>query len=153
MSTPARRRWVAVVWRIVCGLTRLAARDGIMILILHTYRSTSAWIPKRVMGRAQRFKKTRSDDGRLVFFSSRRRHTRYWRDWSSDVCSSDLFPGQIGLWQKPTVINNVETFINVPQILARGIDWFVTQGAGGSRGLKFVGVSGQIGRASCRERG
>src|SRR3712207_8733980 len=27
---------------------------------------------------------------RGVFFSSRRRHTRYWRDWSSDVCSSDL---------------------------------------------------------------
>src|SRR3712207_6967214 len=26
----------------------------------------------------------------VVFFSSRRRHTRYWRDWSSDVCSSDL---------------------------------------------------------------
>src|SRR3712207_7044488 len=26
------------------------------------------------------------------FFSSRRRHTRYWRDWSSDVCSSDLEP-------------------------------------------------------------
>src|SRR3712207_7823304 len=30
----------------------------------------------------------------LFFFSSRRRHTRYWRDWSSDVCSSDLvIPG------------------------------------------------------------
>src|SRR3712207_8519889 len=28
--------------------------------------------------------------GPLFFFSSRRRHTRYWRDWSSDVCSSDL---------------------------------------------------------------
>src|SRR5258707_40343 len=27
------------------------------------------------------------------FFSSRRRHTRYWRDWSSDVCSSDLWTG------------------------------------------------------------
>jgi NADH:ubiquinone oxidoreductase subunit F (NADH-binding)/NADH:ubiquinone oxidoreductase subunit E len=54
------------------------------------------------------------------------------------------FPGQIGLWQKPTVINNVETFINVPQILARGIDWFVAQGASGSRGLKFVGVSGHV---------
>src|SRR5258707_5409805 len=27
---------------------------------------------------------------RCVVFSSRRRHTRYWRDWSSDVCSSDL---------------------------------------------------------------
>src|SRR3712207_8580448 len=33
----------------------------------------------------------------MFFFSSRRRHTRYWRDWSSDVCSSDLpwpFPVQ-----------------------------------------------------------
>src|SRR5882757_5672135 len=28
----------------------------------------------------------------VFFFSSRRRHTRYWRDWSSDVCSSDLEP-------------------------------------------------------------
>src|SRR3712207_9582392 len=28
----------------------------------------------------------------FLFFSSRRRHTRYWRDWSSDVCSSDLSP-------------------------------------------------------------
>jgi NADH:ubiquinone oxidoreductase subunit F (NADH-binding) len=56
------------------------------------------------------------------------------------------FPGQIGLWQKPTVINNVETFINVPQILARGIEWFAAQGAGESRGLKFVGVSGHAAR-------
>src|SRR3712207_753747 len=40
----------------------------------------------------------------LFFFSSRRRHTRYWRDWSSDVCSSDLrkhgeegdLPGDVG---------------------------------------------------------
>src|SRR3712207_6925105 len=29
----------------------------------------------------------------FFFFSSRRRHTRYWRDWSSDVCSSDLIEG------------------------------------------------------------
>jgi NADH:ubiquinone oxidoreductase subunit F (NADH-binding) len=52
------------------------------------------------------------------------------------------FPVQAGLWQKPTVLNNVETFVNVPQILARGVDWFIAQGANGSRGLKFVGVSG-----------
>src|SRR5258707_4142849 len=31
----------------------------------------------------------------LFFFSSRRRHTRYWRDWSSDVCSSDLTPSGV----------------------------------------------------------
>src|SRR5947209_15588150 len=30
----------------------------------------------------------------FFFFSSRRRHTRYWRDWSSDVCSSDLFSSE-----------------------------------------------------------
>jgi formate dehydrogenase beta subunit len=54
------------------------------------------------------------------------------------------FPVQAGLWQKPTVINNVETFVNVPQILARGVEWFTTQGVGGSRGLKFVGVSGHV---------
>src|SRR3712207_9593459 len=33
----------------------------------------------------------------FFFFSSRRRHTRYWRDWSSDVCSSDL-GARIALW-------------------------------------------------------
>jgi NADH:ubiquinone oxidoreductase subunit F (NADH-binding)/NADH:ubiquinone oxidoreductase subunit E len=56
------------------------------------------------------------------------------------------FPGQVGLWQKPTVINNVETFANVPQILARGADWYRTAGVSGSRGLKFVGVSGHVAR-------
>src|SRR5215217_910448 len=33
----------------------------------------------------------------LFFFSSRRRHTRYWRDWSSDVCSSDLLDEQVAV--------------------------------------------------------
>jgi formate dehydrogenase beta subunit len=54
------------------------------------------------------------------------------------------FPGQVGLWQKPTVINNVETFANVPQILARGVEWFKNAGIAPSRGLKFVGISGHI---------
>ncbi len=40
------------------------------------------------------------------------------------------FPVQAGLFQKPTVLNNVETFANVPQILARGVEWFKSQGAG-----------------------
>src|SRR3712207_8868766 len=39
----------------------------------------------------------------LFFFSSRRRHTRYWRDWSSDVCSSDLERG-ITILAKNTAI-------------------------------------------------
>src|SRR3712207_4510843 len=35
-----------------------------------------------------------------VVFSSRRRHTRYWRDWSSDVCSSDLHHANLVPWQQ-----------------------------------------------------
>jgi NADH:ubiquinone oxidoreductase subunit F (NADH-binding)/NADH:ubiquinone oxidoreductase subunit E len=56
------------------------------------------------------------------------------------------FPGVVGLWQKPTVINNVETFINVPQILSRGVEWYKAAGRNGSRGFKFVGVSGHAAR-------
>ena len=44
------------------------------------------------------------------------------------------------------MINNVETFANVPQILARGVEWYKTAGVHGSRGLKFVGVSGHVAR-------
>jgi len=61
------------------------------------------------------------------------------------------FPGQVGLWQKPTVINNVETFANVPQILARGAEWYKSAGVNGSRGLKFVGVSGHVVRPGVYE--
>jgi formate dehydrogenase beta subunit len=61
------------------------------------------------------------------------------------------FPGQAGLWQKPTVINNVETFANVPQILERGVECYKTAGTNGSRGLKFVGVSGHVERPGVYE--
>src|SRR5947209_20031106 len=37
----------------------------------------------------------------LFFFSSRRRHTRYWRDWSSDVCSSDC---HVSRWIQSTIV-------------------------------------------------
>src|SRR3712207_278427 len=45
----------------------------------------------------------------FFFFSSRRRHTRYWRDWSSDVCSSDLYNLRIwrpGIWSLNPYFNN-----------------------------------------------
>src|SRR5947209_14346955 len=41
----------------------------------------------------------------FFFFSSRRRHTRYWRDWSSDVCSSDLSAERSGLKKSPYQTN------------------------------------------------
>ena len=54
------------------------------------------------------------------------------------------FPGTNGLWNQPTVINNVETFTLATAILARGVDWFKAQGRQGSVGMKFVGISGDV---------
>jgi NADH:ubiquinone oxidoreductase subunit F (NADH-binding)/NADH:ubiquinone oxidoreductase subunit E len=54
------------------------------------------------------------------------------------------FPAQQGLWQKPTVINNVETFAFATAILARGVEWYKAQGVNGAAGSKFVGVSGHV---------
>ncbi len=61
------------------------------------------------------------------------------------------FPAEVGLWGKPTVLNNVETFIHVPQILGRGLDWYRAQGCGGAAGLKFIGVSGDVVRPGVYE--
>src|SRR2546427_4476615 len=61
------------------------------------------------------------------------------------------FPGTHGLWQKPTVINNVETFACVPLILVKGVEWFKAQGANGASGLKFIGISGHVARPGVYE--
>jgi NADH:ubiquinone oxidoreductase subunit F (NADH-binding) len=54
------------------------------------------------------------------------------------------FPVTHGVFNKPTALNNVETFANVPQVLTKGVDWYKAQGQGGAAGLKFVGVSGDV---------
>ncbi len=54
------------------------------------------------------------------------------------------FPVTHGVWNRPTALNNVETFANVPQILVSGVDWYKAQGQSGAAGLKFVGVSGDV---------
>jgi len=49
-----------------------------------------------------------------------------------------------GLWQKPTVLNNVETFANVPIIINRGADWFAGMGTEKSKGTKVFSLVGKI---------
>lgn len=49
-----------------------------------------------------------------------------------------------GLWGKPTVLNNVETYANVPKILLKGADWFRTIGTEGSPGTKTFSLTGAI---------
>jgi NADH:ubiquinone oxidoreductase subunit F (NADH-binding) len=54
------------------------------------------------------------------------------------------FPGTYGLWGKPTLINNVETFHHIPAILRNGVDWWREAGVSGFAGLKLVAVSGDV---------
>ncbi|HEY3245361.1 MAG TPA: NAD(P)H-dependent oxidoreductase subunit E [Phycisphaerae bacterium] len=61
------------------------------------------------------------------------------------------FPGTHGLWQKPTLLNNVESFAWVPLILTRGGEWYKSQGVNGAAGLKFIGVSGHVNRPGVYE--
>src|SRR5919109_867793 len=56
------------------------------------------------------------------------------------------FPGLYGLWGKPTLMNSVETFADVPIILERGAQWWKDQGVNGATGLKFFAVSGHVER-------
>src|SRR3712207_7621194 len=103
----------------------------------------------------------------FFFFSSRRRHTRYWRDWSSDVCSSDLqsrAKQDNGGW----ILNGQKVWTTNAQFSAYGLllartdpeqhkhkgltMFIVPMDAEGVtvRGLRQI--TGEIGRASCRER-
>lgn len=54
------------------------------------------------------------------------------------------FPFQAGLWNVPTIINNVETFANVPAIILNGAQWFASYGVGRSRGTKVFALAGDI---------
>ncbi len=54
------------------------------------------------------------------------------------------FPAQKGLFGKPTIINNVETFANVPQIILNGAEWFSAMGTEKSKGTKVFALGGKI---------
>ena len=54
------------------------------------------------------------------------------------------FPAVKGLFQKPTILNNVETYANVPQIILKGADWFASMGTERSKGTKVFALGGKI---------
>jgi len=54
------------------------------------------------------------------------------------------FPTTAGLWAKPTIINNVETLMNIPQIMLNGAGWFSQMGTEKSKGTKVFSVSGDV---------
>ncbi|MBN1250385.1 MAG: NADH-quinone oxidoreductase subunit NuoF [Anaerolineae bacterium] len=61
------------------------------------------------------------------------------------------FPATSGLWGKPTNINNVETYANVPQILLKGGDWFASMGTEKSKGTKTFAIAGKVKRTGLIE--
>ena len=54
------------------------------------------------------------------------------------------FPALKGLFQKPTILNNVETFANIPQIIVNGPEWFASMGTEKSKGTKVFALGGKI---------
>lgn len=54
------------------------------------------------------------------------------------------FPAQKGLWGKPTNINNVETYANVPQIILNGAEWYASMGTEKSKGTKTFALAGDV---------
>ena len=54
------------------------------------------------------------------------------------------FPAQKGLFGKPTILNNVETYANIPQIILNGADWFASMGTEKSKGTKVFALGGKI---------
>ena len=54
------------------------------------------------------------------------------------------FPAVKGLFGKPTVLNNVETYANIPQIILRGSEWFASMGTATSKGTKVFALGGKI---------
>ncbi len=54
------------------------------------------------------------------------------------------FPAVKGLWQRPSVLNNVETFANVPPIILNGAEWFASIGSEKSKGTKVFALSGAL---------
>ena len=54
------------------------------------------------------------------------------------------FPANKGLFQQPTIINNVETLANIPQIIVKGPEWFASMGTETSKGTKVFALGGKI---------
>jgi len=54
------------------------------------------------------------------------------------------YVAQVGIFGRPTLVNNVETLYWVPQILAKGAEWFASQGKNGAKGFRSYSVSGRV---------
>ncbi|PPD31041.1 MAG: NADH-quinone oxidoreductase subunit F [Hyphomicrobium sp.] len=54
------------------------------------------------------------------------------------------YVAQVGIFNRPTLVNNIETLYWIPQILEKGAEWFASQGKNGAKGLRSYSVSGRV---------
>jgi NADH:ubiquinone oxidoreductase subunit F (NADH-binding)/NADH:ubiquinone oxidoreductase subunit E len=140
---------------VLAGLV-VGAEEGI-VFIRHEYGSERA-----SLARAIEEAKARSILGAGVLGSGRRFDLRIFvspggyilgeetalleclEDKRGEPRNKPPFPGQKGLWNMPTLINNVETFSLVPKILEDGAGVWKARGVRGCSGLKFIALSGDV---------
>src|SRR5437867_10784807 len=120
-------------WRYFIFTDRIEVREGMSLMWTQAFQSNSTRI--------------------FFFFSSRRRHTRSYGDWSSDVCSSDLMAGERGARTRQPRIGVGDTQQLGHHGAALGTVVRNQHGSGALMQLLDRGETHQIGRASCRERG
>jgi len=98
-------------------------------------------------------------------------HIKIWRGEEAYICGEETalissiegkrepgiprirppYPAQVGLWSKPTCVNNVETLANVPHIIEKTGDWYAGIGTEESKGTKLLSLSGDIVRTGVVE--
>jgi len=98
-------------------------------------------------------------------------HIKIWRGDEAYICGEETalissiegkrepgiprirppYPAQVGLWSKPTCVNNVETLANVPHIIEKTGDWYANTGTEKSKGTKLISLSGSIVRTGVVE--
>ena len=61
------------------------------------------------------------------------------------------YPAELGLWDKPTLLNNVKTFAYVPSIIERGASWFASIGSEGSKGTAVFTLAGKVANSGLAE--
>ena len=63
---------------------------------------------------------------------------------SGEPSAKYIYPAEKGLWEQPTIINNVETWANIPLIISNGANWFAKMGTANSKGTKIFSLVGKI---------
>jgi NADH:ubiquinone oxidoreductase subunit F (NADH-binding) len=82
-----------------------------------------------------------------IYVVKKQLYSMHWKVKELIQEISHHFPQVSGLFGKPTIVNNIETYCNIPHILAKGPEWYVSiSKSEGGGGTKLYGASGKVKR-------